>query len=87
LHALIDRFGATFAKNARQPPRMLIGDLGPMLAAADALDWVEAVRVFATLVIESGSQIPVAAYDGQRSGLSRSGLVGTASRIATGRTR
>ena len=75
LRTLIDRFGATFAKNARQPRRVLIGDLGPVLAAADALDWVEAVRVFATLVIESGSQIPVVAYDGQRSGLSRSVLV------------
>jgi hypothetical protein len=75
LRALIDRFGATFAKNARQPQRVLIGDLGPVLAAADALDWVEAVRVFATLLIESGSQIPVVAYDGQRSGLSRSALV------------
>jgi hypothetical protein len=75
LRALIDRFGATFAKNAQQARRVLIGDLGPVLAAADALDWVEAVRVFATLVIESGSQIPVVAYDGQRSSLSRSILV------------
>lgn len=75
LRALIDRFGATFAKHARRPRRVLLGDLGPVLAGADALVWVEAVRVFATLVIESGAQIPVVAYDGQRSGPSRSVLV------------
>ena len=39
-----------------------MGDLEPVLSAGDALAWVEAIRVFASLVIESRWGIPVIAY-------------------------
>lgn len=42
--------------------RVLLGDLAPILEAPDALRWVEAVRVFASLVIDADLGSPLIAY-------------------------
>jgi hypothetical protein len=44
--------------------RVLLGDLGLVLSSAEAFDWVEAVRVFCTLAIESGWGVPIVLHDG-----------------------
>lgn len=66
LRSLVERFGRTFVGAVPNIRRLLIGDLGQVLATEDALVWVEALRVFVTLVIESGWHIPIIAYDGHR---------------------
>lgn len=44
--------------------RVVLGDLDLVLPAPDALAWVEAVRVFTSLVVATGWGIPVIAYAG-----------------------
>ena len=72
LRVLVEQFAHVFGREGYGPERegsdpqvrrVLLGDLGLVLAAPDALQWVEAVRIFASLVIESGWGIPVIAYD------------------------
>ena len=62
LRVLVEQFADIFGREG-QVRRVLLGDLGLVLAVSDALQWVEAVRVFVSLVIESGWDIPVIAYD------------------------
>ncbi len=66
LRALIERFGETFVRDTPNVQRILVGDLGSILATDNALAWVDAFRVFASLVSEAGWLIPVIAFDGQR---------------------
>ena len=42
--------------------RVVVGDLEHVLAGPDSLGWVESVRIFASLVIDSGWGVPVIAY-------------------------
>ena len=66
LRGLVERFAQDFARagGVSDPPasRVILGDLGLVLDGAEALAWVEAVRVFASLVIETGRGVPVIAY-------------------------
>lgn len=64
LRAFIDRFAQVFESGAspQRPRRVLVGDLGIVLDVPESLAWVEAVRVFTSLVIETGAGIPVIAH-------------------------
>jgi hypothetical protein len=65
LRSLIERFGTTFEDQDGPRPavrRVVVGDLDHVLAAPDALAWVQAMRVFASLVIDSGWGIPLIVY-------------------------
>jgi hypothetical protein len=65
LRTLVEQFARLFDETRPQVPkarRVIVGDLEPVLFAEDALAWVEAVRVFASLVIESRWGIPVIAF-------------------------
>ena len=63
LRALVERFARTFGpQHGLHRPvvqRVVVGDLDHVLTAPDAMGWVQAVRVFASLVIDSGWGIPV----------------------------
>ncbi len=48
---------------ATRPRRIIIGDIATLAAFTDHAVWAEAIAVVATLVAESGSGIPVIAYD------------------------
>jgi KaiC/GvpD/RAD55 family RecA-like ATPase len=64
LRRLVEEFARSFDPERRTPSvaRVVIGDLRSVLSAPDALVWVEAVRVFASLVIASRWGIPVTAF-------------------------
>ena len=50
-----------------RPRRIIIGDIATLAAFTDHALWAEAIAVVATLVAESGSGIPVIAYDSRYS--------------------
>ena len=60
LRRLVGAFAGSLDDRAGQtgPRRVVIGDL----AAVDRLTWNEAIRIFASLVVDSGWGIPVIAY-------------------------
>ena len=65
LRTLVEQFARMFDMRSGHAPRaqrVIIGDLEPVLSADDAFGWVEAVRVFASLVSESRWGIPVIVY-------------------------
>lgn len=75
LRTLVEQFSRSFTQAAaRRPPvrRVILGDLELVLLAPDALVWVEAVRVFASLVIASRWGVPVIAF-GSSAGAAQTG--------------
>jgi KaiC/GvpD/RAD55 family RecA-like ATPase len=70
LRMLVEQFARSFDQRRPGVRRVIVGDLQSVLAAPDALTWVEAVRVFASLVIESRWGIPVTAYTSGTAGSS-----------------
>jgi len=65
LRAMIESFGETLRTDSDPVRRVLLGDLAIVLSGPDQLEWVRAVGVFASLVIESGWDVPVIVYDGR----------------------
>jgi len=69
LREMIEMFGEGFSRTPGMSHpsirRVLIGDVRLVLASPDALEWVEAVRVFVSLVTGSGWGIPVVVFEEQ----------------------
>lgn len=70
LRAFVRKFAQAIEQ---QPPimpvrRVLLGNLGLILEAPEARGWMEAVRVFASLILETGLGVPVIAYASVREG-------------------
>ncbi len=67
LRRLVERFTGTFTDEVSATTnvrRIVIGDVGIVLPAPHGMAWMEALRVFASLVVEAGSGVPVIAYEG-----------------------
>jgi hypothetical protein len=67
LRSLVECVGETFENASPAVGRVVLGDLALVLSAADAASWVEAVRMFATVVEETGWGIPVITYASRKS--------------------
>ncbi|MDO9015486.1 MAG: hypothetical protein Q7V43_01160 [Myxococcales bacterium] len=59
------RFTETGEKSRALIRRVILGDVRLVLASPDALEWVEAIRVFASLVAEAGWATPVIVFETQ----------------------
>jgi hypothetical protein len=75
LRTLVEQLVGSFDAIHNRPSvgRVLVGDLETVRASPDALAWVEAVRVFVSLVVASRWGIPVIAYTSSSERLSTEG--------------
>jgi hypothetical protein len=62
LRLLVEQFSATFAAGRPEVARGIVGDLAAILGVPDEIAWIDALRVFASLMIASRWGIPVVAY-------------------------